>query len=307
MLRKVIVGLTVGLMTVSGFASNSDYNANNLFERNQKNAILVTHFGTTVDSTRAKTIDVMNKKIKEAYPNVEVREAYSSRIIARKLAKRGIIKLNPLEALEKLKNDGYTNVIVQPTNIINGIEADNLLQDINDYKDEFIDIRMGTPLLTHVEDYQIVAKTISKRIGETEKKEGVLVVGHGTTNQDTAAYAMMNDYFQRQDEYKNFFVGVIEGYPVYEDVLKSLRKTDIKEINLMPFMFVAGDHAKNDIAGVWKERLEKEGYKVNVILEGLAERPRIQTLFLEHIEFAENYKKIDMQKKKKMYKNGMQP
>ncbi len=309
MLRKKIAGLGVVVIMTVSFASNSDYMENNIFEGipGEKRAILITHFGTTVDSTREKTIDIMNKKVRSMYPAIEVREAYSSRIVARKLSKRGIIKLNPLEALEQLKNDGYTNVVVQSTNIINGIETDNLMQDIVDYKNSFTDIRMGSPLLTHVEDYKMVAKAILNRVGRLSDKEGILLVGHGTTNQDTAAYAMMNDYFQRQDKYKNFFVGVIEGYPMYEDVLQSLKERELKEITLMPFMFVAGDHAKKDIAGEWKKKLEKEGYKVNVISEGLAERAGIQDIFLKHIKFAKNYKKIDMQEKKKKYKNGMQP
>ena len=46
----------------------------NLGERD-KAAILVVHFGTTHDDTRALTIDVINAKMKEAFPGIEVREA----------------------------------------------------------------------------------------------------------------------------------------------------------------------------------------------------------------------------------------
>lgn len=44
----------------------------NLGERD-KAAILVVHFGTTHDDTRALTIDAINAKMKEAFPSIEVR------------------------------------------------------------------------------------------------------------------------------------------------------------------------------------------------------------------------------------------
>ena len=47
-------------------------------------------------------------------------------------------------------------------------------------------------------------------------------------------------------------------------------------------MFVAGDHAKNDIAGEWKEMLEKEGFTVSAQLEGLGQIPEIRA-FLEKV------------------------
>ena len=55
----------------------------------------------------------------------------------------------------------------------------------------------------------------------------------------------------------------------------------------MSFMLVAGDHAKNDMAGEedsWKSRLEGDGYEVRVIMKGLGESEGIRRIFLEHIE-----------------------
>ena len=51
-------------------------------------------------------------------------------------------------------------------------------------------------------------------------------------------------------------------------------------------MIVAGDHAKNDLAGdeedSWKSLLQQKGYAVNCVLQGLGEFPSIQTLFVKH-------------------------
>jgi sirohydrochlorin cobaltochelatase len=43
-------------------------------------------------------------------------------------------------------------------------------------------------------------------------------------------------------------------------------------------------HANNDISVEWKETLEKEGFSVDVKLEGLGEVPGIQDLYVEKIK-----------------------
>ena len=57
---------------------------------NDKVAILMVHFGTTHDDTRALTIEAINKKVSQTFPGVEVREAYTSRMIMRRLKEKGI-------------------------------------------------------------------------------------------------------------------------------------------------------------------------------------------------------------------------
>ena len=112
-----------------------------------KAALLMVHFGTTHDDTRALTIDAINQKAKEAFKDVELREAWTSRIVMRRLKARGVEKLNPIEALEKLKTDGYTHVLIQSTNIIEGIEMESLRKDVATMKSSFKEIRIGNPLL----------------------------------------------------------------------------------------------------------------------------------------------------------------
>ena len=69
---------------------------------NDKVAILMVHFGTTHDDTRALTIEAINKKVSQTFPGVEVREAYTSRMIMRRLKEKGMTKPNPTEAMNKL-------------------------------------------------------------------------------------------------------------------------------------------------------------------------------------------------------------
>ena len=220
----------------------------------EKGAVLVVHFGTTHEDTRAKTIDAVNKKIAEAFPGIEVREAWTSRIVMRRLKAQGIQKMNPEEALKQLKADGYTHILVQPSSIIDGIETESLRKDIAAQQQDFKEVRLSIPLLYSPDDYEAVIKAITTQRG---KEDAVLLVGHGTYTPNTAQYAML-DYMLKAKGFDQWFVGTIEGYPYFDDALSQIRKKDCKTILLMPFLFVAGEHVKNDIAGDWKEELEKQ-------------------------------------------------
>lgn len=81
----------------------------------------------------------------------------------------------------------------------------------------------------------------------------------------------------------------MESFPELKNVMAKLKIAGKKKVALMPFMLVAGDHAKNDMAGEedsWKSELEEEGYEVRAILKGLGEFAGIRKIFLEHIEEA---------------------
>lgn len=265
-------------------------------EQGDKAALLMVHFGTTHDDTRALTIDTLNAKAREAFPTLEMREAYTSRIIMRRLRARGIEKPSPLEALLKLRSEGYTHILVQSTNIIEGVEMESLRKDVASVAPFFKDIRVGNPLLYSVEDATAVVDILTAQPG----KGSVVLVGHGTYTPSTATYALI-DHLLKARGFAHFHVGTIEGYPTFDTVLAQLKASKEKQVTLVPFMFVAGDHAKNDIAVDWKEALEKQGFKVNVRMEGLGQLPAIQQLFIDHARFMLTHRAVDIMEKKARY------
>ena len=279
-----------------GFVKSDFYKT---MKKNDKASVLMVHFGTTFDDTRKNTIDAVNDEAKKEFPDMEIREAYTSRIIMRRLKERGIVKDNPAEALDKLAKEGYTHIIVQPTNVINGVESKTLEQQLEMYKDKFKEIRTGSALLSTPEDYKAVAEIIDKEVGKVTDNEAVVLVGHGTHDNGNAAYPAM-DYTAKSMGYK-FYVGTIEGFPEFDDVVRGLKKDNIKKVILMPFMFVAGDHANNDIAVDWKEALEKEGFIVEVKLTSLGMMEDIRKMFIDHAKFMLENKKEDMISKKLFY------
>lgn len=260
-------------------------------------AVLMVHFGTTNDQTRAVTIEALNDRVRETFPETEVREAFTSRIVIKRLAERGIHRLNPARALAQLAEEGYTHVLVQPSTVIDGLEMESLRRDVRDASGRFTDIRVGDPLLYSPEDY---TASIEALTAGTDPEKAYILVGHGTYDPSTAQYAMLDHMFAAQS-YDNFFVGTVEGYPDMVQVIERLKITSRREAVLVPFMFVAGEHAHNDIAVDWREALEQAGYRVEVRMEGLGQNASIQDIYLAHLNAISEGRRMDIMEKKAIY------
>lgn len=263
----------------------------------EKGAILMVHFGTTHDDTRAKTIDAINAQVANAFPSLEVREAYTSRIVNKRLGDRGIIKLNPRQALEKLREDGFTHVLVQASILVNGLEMTSLQYDVEAALGGFKVLRLSTSLLFYEADYEPFLDVMTKG---AQDDTAYLWVGHGTYDVSTAQYAML-DHLLYSRGYANVMAGCVEGYPYYEQALERLKATRLKKVVLQPLMVVAGEHAKEDIVQEWKPRLEALGYDVEVRLVGLGELASIQKIIVDKITFYTQNRRLGIMEKKEVY------
>ena len=271
-----------------------------------KAALLMVHFGTTYDETRGKTIDAINAKAQAAFPGLAFREAYTSRIVIRKLKGRGMEKQTPLEALLALRAEGFTRVIVQSTTLLEGAEMESLRRDVASVQSFFQDIRVGTPLLYDVADCQKVVDILAARhadAADARQKAHVVLVGHGTYTPATSTYSQIDYMFSAQG-HPLFHVGTLEGYPTFDTMLERLKAAKARKVTLVPLLFVAGDHASNDIAVDWKEALEAEGLQVDLHIEGLGEIPEIQNIYIEHIRQSLDHAPVDIMKKKEAYAAG---
>lgn len=277
-----------------------------------KKAILVVSFGTTHEDTRKLTIDRIEERVKENFRHYEVRRAFTAHKIIKVLKERdGIHEDTPEEALEKLKNEGFTEIIVQPLHLIPGEEYDYITAVVNKYKEEgsFEKIVLGRPALyfkgieEHIpDDYEIFVDSLEEILNEYRN---VVFMGHGSVHPANACYPCIQSVLRDKD-YENAYIGTVEGYPIIDDVVRWLKKDGINEITLVPLMLVAGDHAKNDMAGdeedSWKNILEGEGIKADICLRGLGEFKKFQDIYLQHIQDAIEGKYEGLGKTKKGFK-----
>ncbi|TJX13534.1 sirohydrochlorin cobaltochelatase [Tissierella creatinini] len=251
-----------------------------------KKGIIVTSFGTTYKETRELCIDSIENRIKDEFKDSLVLRAFTSRMVINKLKKRDNYHVDtPTEALEKMKENGIKNIFIQPLLIIEGIEYEKILREVRDFLNENYDfnIMVGKPLLYFESDYDKVAEILSL------DNNPLVYMGHGSEHRADISYKKLEEII-RNKGFKDVFIATVEGERTIEDVIAELKESSLDRVALKPFMLVAGDHARNDMASdeddSWKSMLEKDGIEVDVEIKGLGQIKEIQDIFIEHLRIA---------------------
>ncbi len=279
-----MMALAMGSMTV--LAEDAATQAG---EGNQ--AILVVSFGTSYNDSRDITIGAVESAIEEAFPDYDVRRAFTSQIIIDKLEERDGLEIdNVTEALDRAVEDGVSTLIVQPTHLMDGYEYNDLVDEVAAYADQFEQVVIGEPLLTSEEDFKNVAKAITDATAEyDDATTAICFMGHGTEADSNEVYAKLQDVLT-EEGFENYYIGTVEATPSLEDVLELVNEGDYTKVVLEPLMVVAGDHANNDMAGdeegSWKTEFEAAGYEVECLVKGLGEMDAICQMYVEHTQAA---------------------
>jgi len=83
------------------------------------------------------------------------------------------------------------------------------------------------------------------------------------------------------------YIGTVEGWPGFDEVLAQLRADGHRQALLVPLMLVAGDHAVNDMAGgggeSWRSRLEAGGVRTACRMTGLGLLPEVRQMYCDHL------------------------
>lgn len=323
--RLVIASMLCLLLCATGaFGSGSMAKAGT-----GKNAILIASFGTTVPSA-VQSITNISDTVKKAYPETEVRLTFTSNIIRKIWKKRqaepqkwldqGIPEevlyvKNFIAAVGDLLEDGYSNIVVQPTHMFFMEQSYDLQQYVNGLasiqtmKKRWKPINslvLGRPALgmpgdvySYHEDVEAVCKTLAKD-AEAARKAGATLVymGHGNEHWSTGIYAETQKKMREMYPEVSTFIGVVEGAPALDDFIGHLAYAKSKKVLVKPFMIVAGDHATNDMAGPeedsWKSILTKEGYQVDAVLQGLGSNNEFAQIFVDHIADAAKEKGLQL-------------
>ena len=257
----------------------------------KKPVVLVVSFGTSYNESRAKTIGAIEAAVAAAYPAYEVRRAFTSQTIINIIAKRDGEKIyNVTEAMERLVADGVRELIVQPTQIMNGFEYDDAIAEIKPFQKRFKSVKYGKPLLSAADDYKALIAAMTDETKSFDDGSTALVfMGHGSEHEANSAYSKLNAEL-RAAGYPRYLVGTVEAEPNLDETVAAARTLGVKRVALSPLMIVAGDHATNDMAGdeddSWKSIFAANGFTVAVNLRGLGELPGVQALFVRHVREA---------------------
>lgn len=262
-----------------------------------KKAILVVSFGTSDNKALKKSIESTEDGFKHAFPDCEVRRAFTSSAVIDTLAARSGLQIDDLPAaLRTLAAEEYEEVYVQPLSIA----ADKTYRHIRDYvvalahrrDKEFRRITIGRPLLSslgvkkHPDDYAIAIEAVKAQLPELGGEKAVVFSCNGSYQPEYSVLQLK----LADGGIKNGFVYTNEGYPTFDNVLRRLQEIKAGDVALVPFVMVGSEHLLDYIAGAHadsaRSKLEAAGYQVSIQKSGLGENPAIQAVFVQHLKDA---------------------
>ncbi len=253
---------------------------------NQKKGILLVHYGTQNDDSRRRTVDALNALVADRFASCPVVEAYAAPTVIRALGRRGIRKLTIAEALDSLASLGCRRLAVQSTMLLDGVMTDVLEEQLATRRARFDTVAVGRPLLYTVDDCRTmldcIARSLKADTPAADAATHVVLVGHGSDSPANAMYSQV-DYVAQNEGRPRWHVGTIEGYPTTSTVAARLAAANAQRVVLVPLLYIAGNHLRDDIDGTWRHHLESLGYKVSVVKKGLGEMAEVQQALVDRV------------------------
>ena len=245
--------------------------------------IVVVAFGTTTKAL--DTYRFMDSIFRNRFKGHRIEWAYSSRLV-RDFIKAGtdVSLRTPRDVISGLSREGNEWVVVQSLHLICGHEFYRMVEEVRGLS---IRSSIGLPLLTEPRDYYDVAEAFRCFVLE-DQQTAYVFVGHGTDHPSWTSYVAL-ERIMNEVIGENTFVGVIEGVPSRDDLIKRVCERGFESVNLIPLMLVAGRHYYEDLAGKgnsWKEAFERAGRRVRVEERGIGYLTDVVEIFSRHIEEA---------------------
>lgn len=244
-------------------------------------AVVVASFGTSVPEAQ-RSITAVEESLAAAAAGYACVRAFTSPAVRRILRERGEAVPGLTGALEALAAEGVRQVIVQPTYFLCGGEYDKLREEAETFSGRFSSLTVGRPLLSDSGDVRRFALRLSQAYPAAEGAASVFM-GHGTGRPANAVYPALQAALGRLGR-EDLYVGTVKGSPALEDILRHLEPGGARQITLLPLLLVAGAHARNDMAGVWKPRLEQAGHRVTCTFRGLGELDWVREMYRERLQ-----------------------
>ncbi|MDR2140912.1 MAG: sirohydrochlorin cobaltochelatase [Deltaproteobacteria bacterium] len=286
-----------------------------------KPAIVLAAFGTT-EVEALGSFDNIISQIQKAFPNYEIHLAFTSNIIRDiwhkrandKKFKKDNPKIDPryyeignvFTELAKIQERGADVVLVQSLHVTDGEEygdVKNLVEAIKGIKTFQSSlaplpwIGIGAPALGVGDGptaaVTAAAKALAGLVNEAKAQGAALVLmGHGNEHINQKAFSKLQKSLR--EIYPQVYIGTVEASPKIEEVAAELAKATPKpqKVILAPLMIVAGDHARNDMAGdeddSWASVLKKAGYQVDSRLTGLGLNNDWVNLYVNNLKALES-------------------
>lgn len=243
-----------------------------------KLGVLAVSFGTTHLDTLEKTIRAAEADLSAAFPDAKVYRAFISGMVRKRLKSKYDIHVDSVaEALARMQADGVEQAVIQTTLLLPGEEFDLLRREVLNHSG-VLKTALGLPLLWDDSDCSAMINILSSAY-PVKEDEVLLLMGHGTRHGANDLYVRLSLCMELQRG-AQMALCTIDGTPTFEDAIARLKAQPRRKVRVAPLLLVAGDHAKNDMAGdepdSLRRQLEREGFQVSCDIQGLGEIPAVR-------------------------------
>jgi sirohydrochlorin cobaltochelatase len=246
-----------------------------------KPAIVLVAFGTSKMEARV-VYDHIFDQAKKRFPGYEIRWAWTSKIILKKLQAQGMAVYTPDETLEQLRKEGYRQVVMQSFHVMPGAEYEEMVTAGK--RASGLSLQYGSPLLANAEDIQKAIRAVEPSLRQDRVN---VFVGHG--NPDKLANAKLMEFTEAAEKGReNAFVFAVEGEPGLRRLPEARAKAkELGGVHFVPMMIVAGEHIMEDVMGEGAESWRSQiGAADATCAQPLGANDAILDIYFDHTDAA---------------------
>ena len=250
--------------------------------------ILLSPFGCALPHTH-RHYDLFEEEVRDKYPDMDVRWAFTANRIRSKLRGRGIECRSVAEALSQMIDDGISHVAVQSLHTLPGVEYDWTVRQAEAMRHPrkgLTEVVIGAPLLQSMDDLKRAAGVIEKSVlPKCGRHDAVILVGHGTYHQSHTLYMALESLLIRT--IPDVAVGTLMDGGQPADLGERFISKGVKRVFLVPFMCVPGHHVHVDLFGdheqAWQSTLSAMNLEVVSVYTGSLEYDGFRDIWHDHL------------------------
>jgi len=283
-LLAIAIGITAipASITAGGGIDFSRYSDD---DRPDKAGVLVIALVPRDVSTAAKQ-ELMDKRIKEAFPGLAVRWSFFDIGSGQADAFMTTNKwMSPKQMLNQMEEEGITHLAILPLAIIPGETYTRLVWMVDTLRKmptKFRKISLARPFFGAPEDIRRTCQTVLNILpGHAKKGEAVVLFFEEQSRLGDYIYPGIQYYFWQLDE--SVFIGTAGTTPGMQDVFRSLKHSSAADVYLVPFL-----PYQTPALAAWKTALEDNGYRVRPIKEPVIGQRKALDVMISRLKGAMN-------------------
>ncbi len=262
---------------------------------NKDTAIILSCFGSVIEQERY--FDFQDY-IQEAFSDIPVYIAFSSKMVIKKLAKEGKEYKNLPQVMADVDMEGYKKYIVASINVFPTDEHEVLKKMVKGFREfSLANIRYTNALLHKTKESSLFLKWLDEEIRGDDKNILNLYIIHGVPVLDLAGLESVRytaDFLKMLNP-NNLSCSLEGEYPFYavkdaikREILEKKAKNPDLKVNIVPFLLVSGNHYDNDMQEICDEVSEYCDARIVRDLDGsgkfnLLGLERVREIFRDNI------------------------